>query len=457
SCSLDGLRETQRAIGRGVITDITYEVQGKISRTGQPCSDVFVSGYDRDLPVGLRVQGVEDALRSRVLLVDRSHWGLISVKGEDRLRFLHSQSTNNFEGAVTGEIHVIPACIVTNTGRMVDYCECVVLPDEIKLLCSPNRWQTLLETFNKFIFPMDRVTVTSASEETAIFTIAGPEALEKLLALGCSANPAPGKVLTWTFNGEEVRVLGSSNLEPLEEGERLSRKENFDSVTEYTLLVPSAVAAELWEMFASVSCLTLAGEDEWQFLRIKQGIPFAGKELTKDYNPLQAGLWHSVHFDKGCYIGQETISRVNAYNAVKSQLFGVVFTEGGEVEEGTILFLEGAKERAGVVTSMMDLKMTSKCQGLAYVNKKTGGVGLKVSLVVTEGGVTGRIFDIPYPTRSDVESAQPPVKKASEEAKEQTGQLEDEVAKEASRKAAKLEAMQKKLDALKAARKKTAS
>lgn len=28
------------------------------------------------------------------------------------------------------------------------------------------------------------------------------------------------------------------------------------------------------------------------------GFPFPGKELTKDYNPLEAGLWHSVHFDK---------------------------------------------------------------------------------------------------------------------------------------------------------------
>lgn len=76
------------------------------------------------------------------------------------------------------------------------------------------------------------------------------------------------------------------------------------------------------------------------------GLPFPGKELTSDYNPLEAGLWHTVHFDKGCYIGQETISRVNAYNAVKTALYGVSFEESALVEEGAELIVgETGKRR----------------------------------------------------------------------------------------------------------------
>lgn len=70
------------------------------------------------------------------------------------------------------------------------------------------------------------------------------------------------------------------------------------------------------------------------------GLPFPGKELTSDYNPLEAGLWHTVHFDKGCYIGQESISRVNAYNAVRTALYGVSFEESASVEEGAELIVE---------------------------------------------------------------------------------------------------------------------
>lgn len=73
------------------------------------------------------------------------------------------------------------------------------------------------------------------------------------------------------------------------------------------------------------------------------GLPFPGKELTSDYNPLEAGLWHAVHFDKGCYIGQETISRVNAYNAVNTALYGVSFEDS--VEEGAELIVQETGKR----------------------------------------------------------------------------------------------------------------
>lgn len=37
---------------------------------------------------------------------------------------------------------------------------------------------------------------------------------------------------------------------------------------------------------------------------------------------------------QGCYIGQESISRVNAYKAIKTALYGIVFDDNEEDEEG---------------------------------------------------------------------------------------------------------------------------
>lgn len=45
-------------------------------------------------------------------------------------------------------------------------------------------------------------------------------------------------------------------------------------------------------------------------LRIAQGRPYPDKELTIDITPLEAGLWHTVHLEKGCYLGQEAIAKV---------------------------------------------------------------------------------------------------------------------------------------------------
>lgn len=47
-----------------------------------------------------------------------------------------------------------------------------------------------------------------------------------------------------------------------------------------------------------------------QTLRVLQGRPYPDQELTLEVTPLEAGLWHTVSFTKGCYLGQETIAKV---------------------------------------------------------------------------------------------------------------------------------------------------
>ena len=47
-------------------------------------------------------------------------------------------------------------CFTNNVGRVVDFCEGVVREDEVWLLSSPHRWQSVLQTMDKFIFPMDK-------------------------------------------------------------------------------------------------------------------------------------------------------------------------------------------------------------------------------------------------------------------------------------------------------------
>ena len=59
------------------------------------------------------------------------------------------------------------------------------------------------------------------------------------------------------------------------------------------------------------------GEEAWEAARIVCGRPAPGSELTQDFNPLEAGLYHAVSVDKGCYIGQETLSKVRRLGVFK--------------------------------------------------------------------------------------------------------------------------------------------
>ena len=55
-------------------------------------------------------------------------------------------------------------------------------------------------------------------------------------------------------------------------------------------------------------------------LRIQRGIPPTRTSSPKDYNPLEAGLWEFISFNMGCYIGQEVVARLNAYDKIQRHL-----------------------------------------------------------------------------------------------------------------------------------------
>ena len=67
------------------------------------CKNVLLSGFEAGVSTRERADAVEEAVSKTTLLADKSHWGVIRVRGEDRLRFLHSQGTNSFERANPGE------------------------------------------------------------------------------------------------------------------------------------------------------------------------------------------------------------------------------------------------------------------------------------------------------------------------------------------------------------------
>ncbi|MBD0362306.1 MAG: folate-binding protein, partial [Coleofasciculus sp. C3-bin4] len=146
-------------------------------------------------------------------------------------------------------------------------------------------------------------------------------------------------------------------------------------------------AAKLWKTLTAAGAIPM-GDRVWEQLRIEQGRPTPDHELTDDYNPLEAGLWQTISFDKGCYIGQETIARLNTYKGVKQQLWGVRLS--APAEPGSVITVEG--DKVGKLTSFTETDQGPF--GLAYIRTKAGGVGLKVQVAEVEG----EIVDVPFLT-----------------------------------------------------------
>ena len=65
-------------------------------------------------------------------------------------------------------------------------------------------------------------------------------------------------------------------------------------------------------------------DSDYESRRIELGIPKFGNEMNENTNPLECGLTQYVSFTKGCYIGQEVISRLDTYDKISKYLVAII-------------------------------------------------------------------------------------------------------------------------------------
>lgn len=313
-----------------------------------------------------------EAVSTGAALVDRSHWGLIEMTGADRLRFIHNQTTNTFTQRQPGE--GCDTVFVTSTARTIDLATVYITAESLLILTSPGQDQRLMDWMDRYIFPADQVSLANLTLSTAAFSLLGPGSAGILKKLGIDlASDLPyGHNQTINLPDVSVHLAVGSGL----------------ALPGYTLLVPAEAAVSVWQALIDASAVP-AGENLWQQLRIQQGRPAPDHELTEDYNPLEAGLWQAISFEKGCYIGQETIARLNTYQGVKQQLWGIQFN--GTANPGDPIW--AGDEKVGLLTSVIE--SPHGLLGLGYIRTKAGGAGL----AITVGEAKGVIVDVPFLAR----------------------------------------------------------
>jgi folate-binding protein YgfZ len=305
------------------------------------------------------------AASAGVAICDRSHWGRIRVSDNDRLRFLHNQSTNDFQNLKPGQ--GCDTVMVTSTARTIDLVTAYAFDDAVLLLVSPNRREFLFQWLDRYIFFADQVQLTDVTDETATFSLIGTASnaiIEKLGAGAIIGQPYGNHLLV---DGVHIAV-GSGLASP-----------------GYTLILPATDKEKVWSQILALGAVELS-DRSWDVLRILQGRPAPESELTDDYNPLEVGLWQTISFNKGCYIGQETIARLNTYKGVKQYLWGIRLIAPAEVGETITV----GDEKVGKLTSYTET--ADGYFGLGYIRTKAGGVGLKVLVGATEG----EVVDIPF-------------------------------------------------------------
>jgi len=89
--------------------------------------------------------------------------------------------------------------------------------------------------------------------------------------------------------------------------------------------------------FPLESTMTL---EEFNDYRIENLIPHQGYEITPNVHPFNCGLEHLVHEAKGCYIGQEILTRMRSRNKMGKQLIQVVNPTETATTRGTKMSMD---------------------------------------------------------------------------------------------------------------------
>lgn len=273
----------------------------------------------------------------------------VLVSGEDRLSFVNGMGTNALGAGTTDAVETV---FTSNIGRCVDLVAAVPYEDVVMLVSSLPSGE-LYRYLDRYLFPADDVRI----EEVAI-----GQAVEVM-----------GKGVGDVDVGDGMQAL------PMRFGCMVCKRE-------LGCLTGDGMDDELDEKFGRV-----IGEDGWEVERIQRGIPKFGVDITGEQNPLESGLWGCVSFDKGCYIGQETIARLNTYGGIKQELRLMEF--GGEVRFGDGVF-GGAEEgkKSGVVTSVS--VKDGRCRALGYLRRKSGLA--EVGKEVFVGAERGTVLESPF-------------------------------------------------------------
>jgi len=140
----------------------------------------------------------------------------------------------------------------------------------------------------------------------------------------------------------------------------------------------------------------MAGEKAYNIYRIENGVPSAPNELNDEFNPLEAGLDDLIDFNKGCYIGQEVIARLQTYNKVQKKLVGLKFSDPLEFNNGHFV-LEDNGEEVGKLTSYTFSQKMMAPIGLAYIRNSHLSPGTQILIKLSDKKIiNAEVHPLPF-------------------------------------------------------------
>jgi tRNA-modifying protein YgfZ len=286
----------------------------------------------------------------------------LRITGSDRVRFLNGQITNDVRKAT--ESTAIEACVLNAKGKLNAHLFLSAAPDCFWIDADPELREALRARLERYVIA-DDVQIEDVTDRLSIFHVLS------------RATPAVT---------DSQRIVST----------RRFAEAGWDIWTDSTS--HDGVSQRLSSM------LRFFDASSAEIFRIEYGIPRWGRELTEEIIPIEANLEErAVDYEKGCYIGQEVISRIKMSGQTNKRLCGLISLHDAALLPGMKLARASEKgKEAGWVTSAARSERLGKEIALGYVKRgfNTPGANLDAFASKDSGAVVATPVElVPLPFR----------------------------------------------------------
>ena len=306
-----------------------------------------------------------------------SNRSFLTIAGPDTQKFLQGQISVHMDQLLESQHKPGVAC--TPKGRMYTSFR-------------------LLNSGEKYIWSLDKSiaehTVTTLGKY-AVFFKSELEIDDNLIALGLSG-PSCMNVL------EELSItIPEHNQSTAIEGGHLLQVES--STPRFEFWINSESLPLWWEKLTKLC--SPASASAWQLLDIQNVQPSVTAELLEKYIPQHLNIpsLGGVSFRKGCYTGQEIVTRMQSLGQQKSRTYHLRFAGQIDIECGQTIFDDNGKGIGEVLTSEYGVS-ANNTELLAVIRIDTAEQGKAYLDSEQQQGL--EILPIPYPLDSKAELQQ---------------------------------------------------
>ena len=305
------------------------------------------------------------AAKSEVALFDVSDRAQIEMTGKDARNFLNNFCTNDVNrlGSQAG----CEAFITNIKGRILAHVFIFITDDSgVWIETTPNVQEALLTHLDRYLINED-VELHSRTGQFGELFITGPRSGEAL-----SSFNLPASAIGLCEHAIAHRADGSIVV----------RRVDLFGQPGFLLSVDRTKLLDLWKELTAGG-LSPGGAEAFHAHRIESGFPLYGLDLNDDVLAQEAArTQQTISYTKGCYLGQEPISRIDAIGHVNRELRVLKINSTLAAETGAVIKAEDGRE-IGAVTSSAMIPGEERSVALGYI--RSSHVEPETAVIVSIG------------------------------------------------------------------------